>query len=114
MSQELFRFEQPVSWLRTVIRRRTFGIETEFHFSTPAGLLQVAIDNVPSHSFLISVIHLDCLSIHDRSLEERGWIENNRYELRINDRDEVDFKAVYGSFVRWEPVDADGNSEDLE
>lgn len=113
MPQELLRVEQPITWLRTIIRRRTYGIETEFHFSTPTGLLQVAIDNLPSHRFLVAVIHLDCLSILDRSLEERGWTENDRFEVRINDRDEVNFEAIQGAYVRWGPDQSENNPDDM-
>jgi hypothetical protein len=111
MPRELLRVDDHISWLRTIIRKRSYGIETEFHFMTSGGLLQVAIDTLAHFNFLSAVIHLECLAIRDRSLAERGWTEKDRFEVRINDNDEVAFQALYGSYVRWGPDSADDQSE---
>jgi len=110
MADELLRISEDITWLRTIIRRRTFGIETEFQFTTADGFLSVAIDTLPHFDFLLDVINLECLAIFDRSLLERGWTENDRYEVRINDNDEP-WKSIRGSFVRWGPTSSEGDGD---
>lgn len=104
MTTELLRIDNDITWLRTTIRRRAFGIESDFHFSTTDGLLSVAIDTLANWQFLHEVIETDCLAICEHPAHECGWTEHGRYEVRINDRSDVGFAAIRGSFVRWGPI----------
>lgn len=104
MADELLRICHKITWLRTIIRQRRYGIETEFHFTTADGFLSVAIDTLAHFDFLCNVIHIDCLAIRERSLPERGWTENDRYEIRINDNDDIALETLHASYVRWGPT----------
>ena len=106
MTHELLRVSDDITWLRTTIRRRTFGIETEFCFTTNVRFLSVAIDTLPKFDFLLDVTNLECIAIFDRSLLERGWTESDRYEVRINDNDDR-MRTIHGSYVRWGPDSLD-------
>lgn len=103
MSNQLLCVHRSITWLRTIIRNGSYGIETEFHFHTADGFLSVAIDTLAHSKFLIAVIHVQRLTILDRSQAERGWTEQDRFEIRINDDDEP-FESVFGTHVRWGPV----------
>lgn len=109
MADELLRISEGITWLCTTIRRRAVGIETEFEFTTADGCLFVAIDTLPHFDFLLDITNLECLAIYDRSLLERGWTEKDRYEIRINDNDDV-FKTIHGSLVTWGPTSSEGES----
>ena len=104
MPTELLRVDQNITWLQTIIRPSDSGIETDFHFSTEDGTLSVAIDMLPDSGFLSEVMQTDCLAIREHSAEERGWTENDRFEIRINDNDDVAFATIRGSHVRWGPM----------
>lgn len=114
MPNELLRVADDIEWLRTIIRRRSFGIESEFHFKTADGVLRVATDGLANIDFQCELIHTDCLAIWDHSSEERGWTKGDRFELRINDDDHVAFSSIRGSFVRWGRVDSGSGTDTLE
>ena len=101
--KEIFHIPTNIDWLRTVIRRRSYGIESEFHFQAEQGLISVAICAVPDRKFLVGVLQIENLSIADRTSEERGWIEDERYELRSNE-DHLGFATLVGPYVRWGPL----------
>jgi hypothetical protein len=100
MPTELLRVDRDITWLRTIHRRRQIGIETEFVFNTPQGHLSIAIDRMPSFEFLVNVTNLDSLSIEDRTLAERGWLEHNRHRIVINIHDEP-WTAFEGLVIRY-------------
>lgn len=98
--KELFRSSNNVEWKQTIIRRQPNRIEMECHFLTNDGVVSVITDAFPNRDFLCEVIQTHCFAICEYSAEERGWIENNRFELRINDDDEP-FEAISGTYMRW-------------
>lgn len=107
MPTEVFRIDGEIVWLRTTIRPNEDGIESEFRFKTAQGILAVIFDHLPSFEFQLKAANPHCLAIHEHSLPDRGWVENTRYEVRLNDDDEIDFVAIHSSFVRWGLVDTE-------
>ena len=105
MPRELLRIDHPVTWLRTIIRRRTFGVETEFHFNNDGEVLSVAIGRIVESDFLYEAMQVDCIKILEYSNEERGWTENDAAEIVINFDDDVARAATRGPFVRFGNVE---------
>lgn len=105
MPTEVFRIDGEMIWLGTIILPNEHGIESEFRFRTADGIRTVIIDQLPSFDFLLKAANPSCLAIREHSLQERGWTENTRYEVRLNDDDEIDFVAIHSSSVRWGLVD---------
>lgn len=99
--REVLRINDQLSWLRTTIRRVDDGLETELRFETADGVLAIVIGCCPSPGFLIRLIHAYRIAIRDRTPEERGWVENTRFEIRINDDDEIEFESFAANQVRW-------------
>jgi len=101
MPNELFRVVSGIQWLETVIHPTDGGIETVLRFNDNGQLLCITINNIPNDEFLARVVNADCISIVEFSLAERGWVENGRYQVQINDDDEIDFATVAGSIASW-------------
>lgn len=100
--REVLRINEQLRWLQTTIRRTTSALETEFRFETPQGLLAVVVDCFPDPCFLIRLVHSHRLAIRDRTSAERGWTEGTRFEVRINDDDEMELARIEVNEVRWE------------
>lgn len=114
MPKELLRIDRPIEWLRTIIRKRTFGVETEFHFNDRETFLAVAIEGIVDYGFWREVMQTDCLKILQHSQEERGWVEGGRIEICINYDDDIAYATTKGSFVRFGPTPFDAEGEDAE
>lgn len=101
LPREVLRINDQLRWLRTTIRRTDDGLETELRFDTADGVLAVVIGCCPHSGFLIELVDAHRIAIRDRTPEERGWVENTRFEIRINDDDEIDFESFAANQVRW-------------
>lgn len=99
--REVLRINDQLRWLRTTIRRVDDGLETELRFETADGVLAIVIGCCPSPGFLIGLVDAHRMVIRDRTPEERGWVENTRFEIRINDDDEIEFESFAANRVRW-------------
>jgi len=110
MPKELLRIDRPMTWLRTIIRRRTFGIETEFHFNDNDTLLSVAIGRMVESEFLHEVMEIDCLMIREYSKQERGWTEDDGFEIDINYDDDIAHATTRGPFVRFGPLESQNSN----
>ena len=104
MPEELLRIDKPVTWLRTIIRRRTFGVETEFHFCNDGSILSVAIGRLVEPDFLHEVMQTDCIKILEHSKQERGWAKDDAFEICINYDDDIAYATTRGPFVRYGPI----------
>jgi hypothetical protein len=106
MPKELLRVTSGICWRRTVIRPRSTGPETEVCFEVEGVPFSVAFNSIPDRAFLHGLAELRCIAVYEFSSEERGWVEPGRYQVRINDDDDIDDEAVLADYVRWGPVDS--------
>lgn len=112
MPTELLRIDHRLTWLRTIIHKRTFGVETEFHFLNGENFVAVAIDNLVDNDFMREVMQTDCLKILQHSQMERGWVESGRVEICINYDDDIAYARTTGSSARFGPTPFDTEAED--
>ena len=113
MAIELLRYAGEMKWLRTIIRQRAYGVETEIHLSTAKGVLSAAVDSFPSRAFLIAALNPFSITIEDRSSRERGWTEATRFRIRLNDDDELDSAEINGSYARYRFTEHLEESDDV-
>ena len=111
MPTELLRIDRPITWLRTIIRRRPFGVETEFHFNDDGDLLSVAIGRMVEPDFLLEIMETDCIKILEHSKQERGWTEDDGFEICINYDDDIAYATTRGPFVRYGPIESQTDAE---
>ena len=105
MPTELLRVCNITAWEAVIIRSCCSGVESEFHFKTPKSQLSVTINDFPNERFLHQLPCIDGLVVIDYSLEDRGWIEGNRFELRIYLSDDDDcYQSIRGSSIGWGTV----------
>lgn len=99
--REVLRINDQIHWLQTTIRRVDDDLETELRFETADGVLAIVIGCCPHPGFLIRLIHAYRIAIRDRTPEERGWVEDTRFEIRINDDESHEFESFAANRVRW-------------
>ena len=100
MPREVLKLNHGIEWRQTILRRRDFGVETDFRFATPDGLLIVVVNTLPCDKFNQAILDIRILAIIDSSLSERWWLESCRYEFRLNGNDE-DFGAALCCDQLW-------------
>ena len=114
MPTELFRIDRPLTWLRTVIRRRTFGVETEFHFNVEGSLISIAMGRMVEAEFLNEVMETKCLKILEHDDQARKEPRSECFEICINYGDDLSTATVRGPFVRYGPLEAPTDSGDAD
>lgn len=103
MPTELLSTTGPIQWVATLIRPSSTGIESEFQFHTSNGLLSITIDFVAPPSFTYDLQQIDKVQVLEHSIEERGWIEQGRFELRVQaSHDLASSNSIYGSNTSWD------------
>ena len=112
MPKELMRIDHSIAWLRTIIRRRTFGVETEFHFNDAGSILSVTIGGMVESEFLNEIMQTFCIRILEHSKQERGWTEDDGFEICINYDVDIAYSATArGPFVRYGPIELQTDSD---
>lgn len=103
MPKQLLHLESDAHWLHAIVRPHARGMETELHFRVNENDYFVTFDVLPSPEFLIGLVHMRNLSVYERSLSERGWVESGRFEVLLNDDDDHDCESVLCDEIRWGP-----------
>ena len=101
MPREVLKLNHGIEWRQTILRRRDFGVETDFRFATPDGLLIVVVNTLPCDKFNQAILDIVNLAIIDRSLSERWWLESYRYEFQLNENDQHFGAAIYCDQLWW-------------
>jgi hypothetical protein len=104
MPKELIRIAADIRWCRTVIQSGQIGLETELFFEIDGQPFSLTLDSVPEKAFLHTVAHTRCLAVYEISSMERGWVESGRFQIRINDDDDIAEATAMADQVEWRPA----------
>ena len=103
MPTTLLHHDLGLDWLQTVVHRTSNGIETELHFDIDGRELIVFVESVPETDFLRKACKAEGLSVVEFSSQERGWVENGRYEIQLLDEDGIIAKSA-ANRMEWVPA----------
>lgn len=104
MPSELIRFRPKLTWLNASVRPLHSWIETVLHLDAQGQPISVGFNALPDTNFFQALRSLRCLSVWEFTSEERGWVENGRFEVRVNDDDDYDKEVLKCEYVRWGPL----------
>lgn len=80
-------------------------METEFHFDDEGKALSVVIGQLVNSDFHREVMQTDCIKVLEYSKQERGWTEDDGFEICINYDDDISYAMTRGPFIRYGPIE---------
>ncbi len=103
MPKELIRIAADIRWYRTVTQAGQFGLKTDIFFEVGSQSFSLVLDTVPEKAFLHTLAHARCLAIYEISSVVCGWVESGRFQIRINDDDDIAEATAMADRVEWSP-----------
>lgn len=104
MPKELVRISSDILWCNAVIRPCPSGFETVLHFFVRGESFSIAFNSLPDPNFFEALREIRCVSVVEYGSAERGWVEEGRYVVFVNDDDDYDKCRALGDYVRWGPT----------
>jgi hypothetical protein len=104
MPKELLHIPSNIKWCHATIRPCPTGMETVLCFVVNGGQFSVAFNSLPESGFFRVLSHVRCIRILEYTSAERGWLEEGRYAVLLNDDDDGDVCRALGDYVRWGPI----------
>lgn len=105
MPTQLVTITSGLRWRRTVIRQRSYGLETELYLEVAGQPFSLAFDSLPENEFLRRVAMIQRLDIIEESVEELGGENARRYRVQIVGGSPPEPATAHGRYLRWGPVE---------
>ena len=104
MPRELLDIRSGITWISAKVLPCDTGMETELSFQRDEKPFAITFDALPESGFFRELCSLHGLTILEFTCEERGWRENGRYVVLVNDDDGLFNGRVECNQIHWGPI----------